>query len=353
MNRYDTLKVGFPALHLGFESLTPRELSRLFATSTSETKGSDGTYENNERSIRYRLRPQIAKPIRGLTGLEIGVANGTTSKAILEFSSKSLGAEYFEGINRDNFASALQNVLPLGIECNSNDVLNSSSVFRCDVAMNLPTPSVERSVLALVTHPLQDNMKCTHYTVGRAKGVVVISTRESRKGLRLTAYDKLAEMARLRVQREEIYNALRIDRFKGTVRIEAQFRKTQAIRDGHGMANGTHPYLADILNSPHNALRYAMDNFYKPASITNDYSPEPEGRSSVIEEGYLAIFKRCNWDWSLCWAWVLSGYAIGTNPTREKAYVRALFNRMNPNANSQTVTEYQRLRDAVIQGQGL
>jgi hypothetical protein len=351
MNRYDTLKIGFPAELIGFEDLTPRERLRLFATTENDHSSDDGETENSERSTRYRLRPQIAKPIRGLNGIEVTTTPNRNSKAVIEFSSKSLGKDYYDGITKDNITTALQSVLPLGVECNCVKAVESASVFRCDVVMNIPTASVERSVLAMGTHPLQDNMKRTNYTRGRANGVDVVSTRESRKGLRLTAYDKMAEIARKR-DNEELYRALGIDRFKGTIRIEAQYRKLHDIRNGLGFSKGAHPYLTDVLNSPNNALLYAMDNFYKPTSIADDYSPTPEGRASVIEEGYLAIFKRCNWDWSLCWAWVLSGYSVGANPTREKKYVRELFNRMNPNANTQTVTEYQRLRDEVVKGQG-
>lgn len=352
MNRYDTLKIGFPAELLGFEDLTPRERLRLFATTENDHTVSDGETDNGERSTRYKLRSQIAKPIRGLNTIEVTTAPNRNSKAVLEFSSKSLGEDYFDGITRDNITTALRNVLPLGIECNCVKAVESASVFRVDAVINIRTASVERSVLAMGTHPLQDNMKRTNYTRGRANGVDVVSTRESRKGLRLTAYDKMAEIARKR-DHEELYQALRIDRFIGTIRIEAQYRKTQAIRDGHGLLKGTHPYLSDILGSSTNSVLYAMDNFYKPTSIVDDYSPAPEGRASVIEEGYLAIFKRCGWDWSLCWAWVLSGYSVGANPTREKKYVRELFNRMNPNANRQTVTEYQRLRNEVTKGQGM
>lgn len=352
MNRYDTLKIGFPADQLGFDTLTPRELIRLFVVTENDPTGDDGETESRERTTRFSLRPQIAKPIRGLKGIDITTAPNRNSKAVIEFSSKSLGEDYYDGITKENITTALENVLPIGIECNYAKVLESASVFRCDGVMNITTPSVERSVLALATHPVQDNMSRETYTRGRANGIAIISKSESRKGLRFSAYDKQAEIMRKR-DHEELYQALRIDRFIGTIRIEAQYRKTQAIRDGHGLLKGTHPYLSDILSSSNNSVLYAMDNFYKPTSIADDYSPEPEGRASVIEEGYLAIFKRCNWDWSLCWAWVLSGYSVGANPTREKKYVRELFNRMNPNANRQTVTEYQRLRDEVTRGQGM
>lgn len=352
MNRYDTLKIGFPAELIGFDSLTSKELIRLFSKNDKEPRNSDGETTVRERSTHYALRLQIAKPIRGLTGIEVITAPNRNSKAVIEFSSKSLGKDYFDGITKDNITTALQNLLPLGIECNCDKVVEGATVFRCDAVMNIPTASVERSVLALATHPVHDNMSRDNFTRGRANGIAIVSKTKSGNGLRLTAYDKPAEIARSR-NRESLYRELGIERFANTIRIEAQYRNLLMIRNGHGLLKGTHPYLSDILSSSNNSVLYAMDNFYKPTSIADDYSPTPEGRASVIEEGYLAIFKRCNWDWSLCWAWVLSGYGEGTNPTREKKYVRELFNRMNPNANRQTVTEYQRLRDEVTRGQGM
>ena len=331
MNSYDTLKIAFPVHLLG---MTDRERKRSFDTRISDLeKGS---------SRKMTLKPSLVKPVLGLSSLEI-----QDQKAVLEISAKSLHRDYYDGITKDNITTALQNTIPEFIECDYLEIVERSSVMRCDVVRNVPCTNVEFTLAELGAYPIEPHTNRAPYLRARIETVSWQSTRITRN-MRLSAYDKTTEANRKRDR--SLWERLDIDRFKDHIRVEANLRKHADIKAMHGMdevAKGIAPYLNEVLLSRHNALGNVMDFFLRPELEPNEPHTYLDGVEGVKEEGYLSIFKRFSWNWDMSRAYILAGYSKKSNPTRMLKQVRQLFNDHNPNGNPKTITEYQRVRTAI------
>ena len=327
MNTYDTLKIAFPSHLLG---VSDKERARSFDRRT---------VEGETLSSKHTLRPTIVKSIRGLSSLEI-----TEEKGVLEVSAKSLGQDYFDGISTKTIERALGAVIPTFLTPNVAEIVDRSSVMRCDVVRNVPCENIPFTLAELGLYPVSPHTLHEPYMRGRLESVVWRSSRKTRT-FRLIAYDKVKEASRKRDP--TVWRGLGIDRFIGHIRVEANIRRHADIRDMHGIQEGRAPYLTDILHSRKNALGAVMDYFLPPDQEPTETHTNVGGQEGIKEEGYLSVFRRCQWNWDMIRAYVLAGYSERSNPTRVMREVRRLYDRHNPNGGERTVSEYRRVRQAI------
>lgn len=335
MNRYDTLKLAFPSELL---TISARNRKRLFDRRI---------VEGDRPSDKLTLQPAIVKSVRGLSAIEL-----SDTKAVLELSAKTLGPAYFDGISARTIEQAISKALPDGITGDVQSIIEKSNVARADVTCNVHCESIRYSLAELGMYPRSPHTVVKDYQRRQIESLVWTSTRKT-NNLRLTAYDKQVEASRKRDKTE--WSALNIDRFNGYLRFEGNLRNLSDMRLYHGIASGQPMYLPDILNSRVNALGTILDTFLPPDLEPTDTHTDQRGVEGIKQEGYLALFRRCNWQWNFVRAYVLAGYSRKSNPTKVMKEVRDLFDLHNPNTSTGRITEYRRIRTAVeesFEGEG-
>lgn len=337
---YDTLKMKFP--RRGAEYASGAQSRYFDEVPTIKRSTESNVVRRGRDGSKWILNGQTRSRIRGLSSLVV-----TDTDVTIEMSAKSLGADYVRGISSANFHDAIRGITPRFMSLDSDVILTSGSLLRCDVVAHIPCDSVEHSLLAMYSNPIQRNVVREMYGRGRAQSVAWRSLLKS-TNIRLIAYDKQLEMSR---SPKSTRQGLGYDSFAGLLRVETQLRNFKDMRAAHGIPKttlGAHVMVSTFFNqATNNPITYAMDKMLMPTNETG-MTPLLTEILDIKTEGYLRVFERYQWDWQAIWADVLSRYQKGSNPSREKRRVRELFEAFWPE--QPKVSEMARIRSHLSEG---
>ena len=329
----DTLKVGFPLRLLDIPKRYYRAgEGRLFDRLTSDKVG------EGER-VRFRLRSEVVKEIRGLAELSFTPPTETDAGGvILRLSAKALGRNYWDGIHAGNIETALREVMPAGIRADTYGIVQDAAVFEVHPCTNYPRPAIE--CLPLFVRLPFDRKRFTSTTYGRGT-FTTVEWRSILKtsSVKLHAYCKTTEMLRRPAEAE----ALDIERFSNITRLEAQLRKLSDIRAAYGIETKGVVRLEDILSPAANrrALLHTYDTI-----IWNDLEQLMKLGTKELERerqaetsrhtggniyefvGMIFWYEMLSGDWRAFEAEYRSRYKRGHNISRQLKRARELWARI-------------------------
>lgn len=327
MNRFDTLKIEFHADQLEF---APQQMERF--SRTESINRNTGVAKITNRLVRDEVRE-----ILGLAGLEIT----DTKQATLEFSAKTLGSDYADGITANNIDRAILSALPKWVQCQDVEfLLSEATVRRADVTENIPTRiGVERTLteLAKWEHDKRYNSK----TYGRGR-IGTVSWKPLYKGKHeLKAYDKLTEMTR---SKQSLYaSILRPERFRDKVRVEYQMAGREDMRKVFGLGKGVIT-LSSLLASTEPALANAYDGILSKRETERQTMRDTTIKDCKDRLFYHALFIETDWNWRLAEHQLRSYYSRTSNPYREITKARRWYDTLKVEQGRVVSSEVERVR---------
>lgn len=330
MNRFDTLKIEFHEDHLEF---APQQMERFSRTEkTDRTTGVTKTFD-------VLIRDEV-KEVLGLVSLELE----HTGKTTLEFSAKTLGTDYADGITANNIERAVLSALPKWVRCpDVGFLLSEATVRRADVTENIPTRvGVERTLTELAKW--EQNVRYRTQTEGRGRvGTVYWRPRfVKRKTHELKAYDKLTEMTRSK--QRGYATVLQPERFRDKVRVEYVMTAFQDMRDAFGLGKGAVTRLSSVLESKEPVLANAYDRILTTNQKEQQTMTERTLKDCKDRLFYRALFVETDWEWRIAEHQLRSYYSRTSNPYREIKKARRWYDTLKGEQGLVVSSEVERLR---------
>jgi hypothetical protein len=133
--------------------------------------------------------------LKGIKGLKALVIDWDREKAKFQFSSKVLGKDYFNLINKNNIEQVFEiiNSLNIGIEFYTDRVLEYGEVVNCDFAVNLRLEEpVKKYIFDL--HIEASKLSRNWFVKKYKSNSVVFEEAKKTKPLRAIFYNKYEEM---------------------------------------------------------------------------------------------------------------------------------------------------------------
>jgi hypothetical protein len=191
---------------------------------------------------------------KGLKGLKSLIIDWSKEMVKFQFSAKILGKNYFDLINKNNIEQVFDmiNRLGIGIEFDTDKVLEYGEVVNCDFTANLKVKEpVKKYLFDLYMEAKKYSKK---FFIRGYNGSVVFEEAKKTKPLRATFYYKYAEM----LKRKD--HDLGIERFKDVLRLEINAKTKKNVRDLAGIETNK---LLDVLNSSANPYLFFFQRLFK------------------------------------------------------------------------------------------
>jgi len=178
------------------------------------------------------LSPRKVKRL-GLKNVEVDNRNGSL---ILELSSKILKENYFELINLNNLEETFEKVKRCNIiDFDTNKLIDSSNVLRCDVTNNLKlTRDVSKVISELQIYGINNKYSCNPYpdtnTAFKDSVVFKRKVRSPKNKETQIIYGKFNEVTRNNAENRELLKYFDPELFRFIARVESRFANLQQMR---------------------------------------------------------------------------------------------------------------------------
>lgn len=199
-------------------------------------------YDHNDVKVGDK---NILKSECSVLGLKSIVINKKQNVIELETSAKILKDKYFDLININNIEQVVSNINDTGlIELDSNEFIDSATVFRTDVTNNLRvSKDIQTYLNDLSLFAANAKYKVEPYKTGIAIRAAAKTNNE-----RLILYDKAQELTKGR-ENKELMRYIKPEQFNGVLRVEGNYRKFTNIRKSFGLTNKEPIKLLTLLES--------------------------------------------------------------------------------------------------------
>jgi hypothetical protein len=193
--------------------------------------------------------------LRNVKGLKSLIIDWDKERVKFQFSAKVLGKNYFDLISKDNIEQVFDTInnLDVGIEFDTDKVLEYGEVVNCDFTANLRVKEpVKRYIFDLF---LEASRLTNGWFVKKYKSnSVVFEEAKKTKPLRAIFYYKYAEM----LKRKD--HDLGIEKFKDILRFEINAKRKKNVRDLAGIETNK---ILDVLNSSANPFLMVFEKLFR------------------------------------------------------------------------------------------
>lgn len=221
------------------------------------------TFDSNNKLVTNKL--YLKDPYLGVKNI---VINQKTGAIDFEVSSKLLGSEYKNLINKNNVELLVENINKLGvIELDKNEFVDSALVHHLDITSNLkPQRNIEKICRDLHIYSVASKYKLDKAPTNTG---LTINARAKSNNERLIVYDKYEELNRNTKANRLLKQQIKIEDFVGVLRVETNLKRFRNIRDAFNLKKGEAIYLKDILQSSRK-VNYNMFSKMFDLSNTDD-----------------------------------------------------------------------------------
>ena len=245
-------------------------------------------------------------------GLNSFITDKVRGSAEIGLSAKILGAEYFDGITKENVQKVSDNLKKIGVFEVSDQALLSSEVHKLDVTENLkPENRTVPDVLgSLQNGMLNTKFRVQSYKANRVQTGIEFNPMAKSNNTRLIAYSKFEDLTnRSKMKKHsEFFNSMGadfnnlIEKSRGVLRVETNLRSHKRIKQYLGVEKDLGVFdLENVLSSKANPNHIIATEIFKPQThidLVGKYRGETIG-TWLKNIGRETIAIRCNYDMDL------------------------------------------------------
>ncbi|MCU7490072.1 MAG: hypothetical protein HF312_00285 [Ignavibacteria bacterium] len=215
---------------------------------------------------------------KGLQGNE--PKNKLKNNVTMKISSKILGEDYMEMINKNNFHKVIEKINKTGIiRISQEDFLEEAQVISCHVTCNLRmNAEIHKYIKSLYRLAIANHRNKIHAYPGKESnklsGLTLCTRTKKNNRRRILFYDKYNEI----MSEENKYSFLskkHKEQFKNILRIEISLNKFKHIRKYLNIQKSVIT-LKDVLNSDANPISKQLREFMRLRNFENLYEETDE-----------------------------------------------------------------------------